>query len=70
MAKLGAAEVMVGAGIGDIVIVYKLWGERNWKRLARLATKVRVAVAMDSLAVAARISQAASAEGVEVDSTA
>lgn len=66
VAKLGEAEVMADGGIPDILIVYPLWGERNWKRLAQLATKVRIAVAMDSLAVAEGISQAAKAEGVEI----
>jgi D-serine deaminase-like pyridoxal phosphate-dependent protein len=66
VAKLGEAEVMADAGINDILIVYPLWGERNWKRLARLARRVKISVAMDSLAVAQGISQAAREEGVEV----
>ncbi len=65
-AKLGEAEVMADAGISDILIVYPLWGERNWKRLARLATRVRISVAMDSMAVAAGISQAPKAQDVEI----
>ncbi len=66
VAKLGEAEVMEAAGIDDILIVYPLWGERNWKRLARLATRIKISVAMDSFAVAAGISQTAKAEGVHV----
>ena len=66
VAKLAEAEVMADAGVVDILIVYPLWGEKKWKRLAELAKRVRVSVAMDSLQVAAGISQAAKAAGVEV----
>jgi D-serine deaminase-like pyridoxal phosphate-dependent protein len=66
VAKLGEAEVMADAGISDILIVYPLWGERNWKRLAQLGTRVKVSVAMDSLAVAVGISQAAKAQDIEI----
>src|ERR1019366_6913832 len=66
VAKLGEAEVMADAGINDILIVYPLWGEKKWARLAELAKRVRISVAMDSLAVAAGISRAAKAAGVEV----
>lgn len=66
VAKLGEAEVMADAGISDILIVYPLWGERNWNRLARLAARVKISVAMDSLDVAYGISRAAAKAGVEV----
>lgn len=66
VAKLGEAEVMADAGISDIVIVYPLWGEGKWKRLAELAKRVKIAVAMDSLGVAEGISRAAKSAGVEV----
>lgn len=66
VAKLGEAEVMADAGLNDIVIVYPLWGEMKWKRLAELAKRVKISVAMDSLQVAEGISQAAKAAGVEV----
>src|SRR5580700_6917517 len=58
-AKLGEAEVMADAGIKDILIVYPLWGEKKWSRLADLADRVRITVAIDSLAVANGISQTA-----------
>src|SRR6185437_8366916 len=45
---------------------YPLWGESKWKRLAELAKRVKIAVAMDSLAVAEGISRAAKSAGVEV----
>ena len=66
VAKLGEAEVMADAGIGDILIVYPLWGEKKWARLVDLATRVRITVAIDSLAVAAGISRAATAAGTEI----
>jgi D-serine deaminase-like pyridoxal phosphate-dependent protein len=66
VAKLGEAEVMADAGITDIVIVYPLWGESKWRRLAELARRSRVAVAMDSLEVAEGISRAAKEADVEV----
>lgn len=66
VAKLAEAEVMADAGLIDILIVYPLWGEKKWKRLAELAKRATVSVAMDSLQVAAGISQAAKAAGVEV----
>lgn len=66
VAKLGEAEVMADAGISDISVVYPLWGEGKWKRLAELARRIRISVTMDSLAVAEGISRAAAANGVEV----
>ena len=66
VAKLGEAEVMADAGINDLLIVYPLWGEKKWMRLAELAKRVRISVAMDSLAVAAGISRVAKSAGVEV----
>ena len=50
----------------DIVIVYPLWGDMKWKRLAELAKRVKISVAMDSFPVAEGISQAAKSAGVEV----
>lgn len=66
VAKLGEAEVMADAGIEDILIVYPLWGEKKWRRLADLAKRVRMSVAMDSLEVAEGISRAAKLVGVEI----
>jgi D-serine deaminase-like pyridoxal phosphate-dependent protein len=66
VAKLGEAEVMADAGIADIVVVYPLWGESKWRRLAELAQRLRIAVSMDSLEVAEGISAAAKEAGAEV----
>lgn len=66
VAKLGEAEVMADAGMDDITIVYPLWGDSKWKRLTELAKHIKIAVTMDSLAVAEGISKTAQAAGVEV----
>jgi D-serine deaminase-like pyridoxal phosphate-dependent protein len=66
VAKLGEAEVMADGGIEDILIVYPLWGEKKWTRLVDLGGRVRITVAIDSLAVATGISQAAKAAGKEI----
>ncbi len=66
VAKLAEAEVMADGGISDIVVVYPLWGNSKWKRLAELAKRVRISVAMDSLSVAEGISGTAKRAGVEV----
>ncbi len=66
VAKLSEAEVMADAGLEDIVIVYPLWGEKKWHRLANLAERVRIAVAMDSLAIAEGISRVATEANVEI----
>ena len=49
VAKLAEAEVMADAGMPDITVVYPLWGESKWKRLAELAKRVKISVTMDSL---------------------
>ena len=66
VAKVSEAEVMASAGLSDIVVVYPVWGESKWRRLAELARRIRIAVTMDSLSVAEGLSRAAKAAGVEV----
>jgi len=66
VAKPGEAEVMADAALRTFVIVYPLWGEKKWARLVNLAGRVRITVAIDSLAVAAGISKAAKAAGREI----
>jgi D-serine deaminase-like pyridoxal phosphate-dependent protein len=57
VAKLGEAEVMADAGIGDVLIAYPLFGERKLRRLAALAKRVdRLIVSLDSLEVAEGLS--------------
>lgn len=66
VAKLGEAEVMAEAGLKDILIVYPLFGGNKWRRLAELAKRASISVAMDSLEAATGISQTAQDAGVEI----
>jgi D-serine deaminase-like pyridoxal phosphate-dependent protein len=64
--KLGEAEVMEAAGIGDILLTFPLVGPAKAERLAALAGEASVAVVGDSPAVAQGLSPALAAAGVEV----
>lgn len=57
--KLGEAEVMVDAGITDILIPYNIVGTRKVERLVRLRQKATIAVALDSETTARGISNLA-----------
>lgn len=67
VAKSGEAEVMAAAGLDDILVAYPLFGETKLKRLATLATKKRITVAIDSVVTAEAISQAAQAAGSTIN---
>ena len=56
-AKLGEAEVMVEAGITDILIAYPLVGARKLRRLEALLGQADITVALDSVEVAAGLSE-------------
>jgi D-serine deaminase-like pyridoxal phosphate-dependent protein len=64
--KLGEAEVMARAGIDDILIPYNIVGQPKVRRLADLARRIRVTVAVDSIEVATGISRQAQADAAEV----
>jgi D-serine deaminase-like pyridoxal phosphate-dependent protein len=72
-AKLSEAEVLVDHGFDDVLIANQVVGEAKTVRLARLATRAKVAVAVDHVEQAQAISRAATAAGsvvhllVEVD---
>jgi D-serine deaminase-like pyridoxal phosphate-dependent protein len=72
--KLGEAEVMADAGLDDILISYPLIGQAKTLRLATLARRVRVSVAVDNplaletAARAARMAEQEIAVLVEFDS--
>lgn len=66
VAKLGEAEVMLNAGISDILIAYPIVGAEKARRLAQLAEKADVTVSLDSEEAARPISAAASNHGVKV----
>ena len=57
--KLGEAEVMVDAGITDILIPYNIVGARKVERLVRLRKRATIAVALDSETTARGISNLA-----------
>ena len=61
--KLGEAEVMVDAGIDDILISYNLLGEEKMARLAALQARANMTVAADNPTVVASLTQAAAASG-------
>ena len=64
--KLGEAEVMVAAGLRDILLTFPLVGAAKAERLAALAGEADVAVVGDSAAVARGLSPALAAAGAEV----
>jgi D-serine deaminase-like pyridoxal phosphate-dependent protein len=68
--KLGEAEVMADGGLDDIFISYPLIGEAKAERLAALATRVKMRVAVDSpqaVATAARAARHGHTIGVVVE---
>lgn len=65
--KLGEAEVMVEAGIEDVLITFPLVGASKAARLASLAQRARIAVLVDSLAAADGLEPALAAVGAIVD---
>jgi len=63
VAKLGEAEVMLNAGITDILIAYPIVGEEKTTCLAKIAEQASITVALDSEAAARGISAAATRQG-------
>ena len=61
--KVGEAEVMVAAGIEDILIPYNIVGPIKVVRLMRLARRASITVASDSLETAQGISEEAKRSG-------
>ena len=64
--KLGEAEVMADAGLDDILISYPLIGPSKALRLAALARRVRMSVAVDSTMALDTATAAASASGAAI----
>jgi D-serine deaminase-like pyridoxal phosphate-dependent protein len=64
--KLGEAEVMAQAGINDIFITNEVVGKQKMVRLTRLAEKVKLMVAADSLENLIEISSYCSEASVEI----
>lgn len=66
VAKIGEAEVMLNAGITDILIAYPIVGAEKARRLATIAERATITVSLDSDAAAADISAAVSRHGTRV----
>jgi len=62
-AKVGEAEAMVDAGIGDILIANEIVGEIKVRRLVELLARADVTVAIDSLRNVAELGAAAAGRG-------
>jgi D-serine deaminase-like pyridoxal phosphate-dependent protein len=65
--KLGEAEVMVDAGIDDILISYNLIGAEKMARLGALQARASIIVAADNEVVIAGLPQAAALAGRSLD---
>ena len=59
VAKVGEAEVMLGSGTPDLLVAYPVIGRSKLERLAEVARKTRVTVALDSSFAARQLSEAA-----------
>jgi D-serine deaminase-like pyridoxal phosphate-dependent protein len=66
VAKIGEAEVMLDAGITDMLIAYPIVGPKKTARLAQLAERARITVSLDSEEVARGLSDGATREGTNV----
>ncbi len=64
--KLGEAEVMADAGLEDILISYPLIGPAKAMRLAALARRIRMQVAIDNPLALETAARAATAAGAEI----
>lgn len=64
--KLGEAEVMADAGVGDILITYNLLGGARLERLAALARRASVRVTADSETTVRGLAAAMAAAGLEL----
>ena len=65
VAKVGEAEVMLGAQPDDLLVAFPVIGEPKLRRLTGVARVTQVTVALDSLTAARHLSQAAEAANVE-----
>ena len=66
VAKLSEAEVMIDAGLNDLLIAYPIVGPTKAARLATLAERATIAVSLDSEEAARGISRAVSERGTNV----
>ncbi len=66
VAKVGEAEVMLRSGTPDLLVAYPVIGRRKLERLMQVARSTRVTVALDSLAAARQLSDAARQEQTSI----
>ncbi|HMC60392.1 MAG TPA: alanine racemase [Candidatus Solibacter sp.] len=66
VAKVGEAEVMLGAEPPELLVAYPVIGRAKLERLVEVARKTRVTVALDSVVAARQLSDAARAGQVEI----
>lgn len=66
VAKLGEAEVMVNAGIEDILIAYPIVGKQKLVRLTRLLDRAKISLSLDSFEVAQGISELGQKKGIRI----
>src|SRR6476659_1359401 len=67
VAKLDEAEVMIEAGLDDLLIAYPIVGPRKTQRLAELAQRAAITVSLDSEDAARGISAALAERGAHVN---
>ncbi len=65
VAKVGEAEVMAEGGLENILLAYPVFGEGKWDRLAAIARKRSLTVAVDSAATAEGLSASLRRAGAE-----
>ncbi len=66
VAKISEAEVMIAAGLSDLLIAYPIVGPAKARRLADIAERAKVCVSLDSEEAARGISAAMSERGTTV----
>ena len=66
VAKIGEAEVMLDAGITDILIAYPIIGRGKTEKLAEFATRAAISVSLDSVEVAQAIAEEAQTHDVSI----
>ena len=66
VAKLDEAEVMIDAGLDDVLIAYPIVGPTKTARLARFAERAKITVSLDSAEAARGISAALADHGTNV----
>lgn len=64
VAKVGEAEVMLGAQPADLLVAFPVIGEAKLRRLAAVARHTGVTVALDSMIAAKQLSAAGVSAGV------